>query len=169
MTPNIYFKLAGYTVVAASLFGTGWAINGWRLGAELQALKATHAEERAADATAAGLDLAAKVKERDALAQRLADIDAEGSAALRKANDETERLRTCVRNGTCGLRIAAHCPPSVATGPGSAKSPGVDIGAAPVLDPALEQNYFALRTNIIGGEAKLTACQTSLAAFTAIP
>lgn len=158
-------KPYAYAVVAAALFGAGFAVNGWRLGATVADLKAQHSKTVADAATAAGKQLAKVTAERDALAGQLSTIDTEMTALQKGKKDAEEKLRLAVRSGAVGLRVAATCPAVNAAPTGTAQGIGLDSGTAPVLNPAAEQDYFALRQNIIDGESKLTACQRSLGAF----
>jgi hypothetical protein len=62
MIAALFTRLAPYKLpfmagaglaVGVLAFGAGWVVNGWRLGNELSRLKATHAQEKAAQATGA--------------------------------------------------------------------------------------------------------------------
>lgn len=158
-------KPYAYAAVAAALFGAGWAVNGWRLGTAVADLKAQHSDAVAKAATAAGKQLADVTADRDRLAGKLSDIDTDMTALKKGKKDAEDKLRLAVRSGAVGLRVAATCPAVNAAATGTAQGIGLDSGTAPVLDSAAEQDYFALRQNIIDGETKLTACQTSLGAF----
>lgn len=151
-----------YAAVAVALFGAGAAVNGWRLGTAVETLKRQHAEAVGAAATAAGKQLAEAVATRDALALRLSGIDAAGTEELQKVKNENDSLRRRVSSGTIGLRVAATCPAVNSPAASTAKSGRLDSGAAAVLNPAAEQDYFALRENIVEGESKLATCQQSL-------
>ena len=50
---KLQLAIGAGAVAAALCFGAGWAINGWRLGAELASEKAARAQDRAAQARAA--------------------------------------------------------------------------------------------------------------------
>jgi hypothetical protein len=50
---RMLFMLGAGAIAAAVTFGAGWAVNSWRLGAELADLRAKHAQEQATQATAA--------------------------------------------------------------------------------------------------------------------
>lgn len=54
-----HLKAIAAVVIVAAAFGSGWTANGWRLGADLSDLKATHASEQATQATAAMTDMKA--------------------------------------------------------------------------------------------------------------
>ena len=145
----------------------GWTAATWRKDAQIATIKNEHATELAA-ATSQALALQ---QERDAarstLAAKLSTVDAEGVRALKKAQNETDRLRTCVRNGTCGVRVEATCPPaSGSVLPSTATNSGVDSGAGARLTPEAEQDYFNLRTDIKRVQTKLSACQAAAANLT---
>lgn len=158
--PRLYL-VAGALAVA---FGAGWAGNGWRLGGRLENLKAEHSEAVATAARTALNAQRALDDKRDALAATLAGIDSAESLRLKAANDETNRLRACIADGTCGLRLAATCPAASAVVPGAAPGGRVDTGAGAQLTPAAQRDYFALRDGIARAQAKLTACQAALRA-----
>ncbi len=169
MTPATARTLIQLAIVGGVLvvtFGAGWAVNGWRLGTKVEALKAEHSAAAAAAATKAGEQLAEVVAERDALANKLDQVDHAGTNELKRLKDENETLRRRVAAGTVGLRVAGTCPAVNTPTTGTAQGGGMDSGAAPVLTATAEQDYFALRENITSGETKLTACQRSLVELT---
>lgn len=148
-------KPYAYAAIAAALFGAGWAVNGWRLGATID-------RERAAAVTASAAELKRLTAERDVLAGKLAAIDTTGNKELERLKNENDTLRRSVASGAVRLRVAAVCPANTASPtPGSS----VDSGTAAVLDTVAEQDYFTLRDNIGQTETKLTACQDALKAF----
>jgi prophage endopeptidase len=158
-------KLAIAAGALAVAFGAGWAVNGWRVGTKVADLKASHAQAVETAATAAAAQLAAAYADRDAKQDELNRIAADGLANLKKANDETERLRRCVADGSCGLRIRATCPANPPGVPTAADGASVGAGTGAVLDTAAGQDYFALRANIARTEETLTTCQKALQAF----
>lgn len=155
-------KAAIYAAVAALVFGAGWTANGWRLGAKLDAYKA---EQAGAVATANASALALQKRldnERDGRAVELAAIDTLHAGQLKKEQDETKRLRTCIDNGTCGLRVNTIGPACPSAVPGPADSGSVDTGAGTRLTPAAERDYFSLREGLARQRNKLAACQDAL-------
>lgn len=150
MTLRLWLAAAGL----AAAFAAGWAANGWRLGAN-------HAAEALARSQATVRWMEAADAERLALQTKLTASDDAAAAKLRSAQDETNRLRDCLRAGTCGLRVnvaAPRCPDLPEAAPGA----GVDSAAGARLDPDAESAYFALRDGIDRVQAKLTACQGRL-------
>lgn len=154
MTPGLYLRLGGLILALAGAFWAGWAGNGWRLNAE-------NDRERLELAKQAARQLDAMTADRDAKAAELATSNDKHLAELQGAQNETNRLRDCLRTGSCGLRVAATCPdyPSV---PQATAAPGVDSGTRAELTPDAESAYFALRDGIDRTEAKLAACQDEL-------
>ena len=159
MNPQIIIALA---IAAASALG-GWTANGWRLGAEIQALEAKHANAVADAEAETNRRLIALTNERDAKATRLASVDAKYTAQLTKARHENKTLAHRLAAGTTGLRIAATCPASPAQGTGAAESSSLDSPAGAVLDASAKRAYSALRDGITTTETTLAACQKSLA------
>lgn len=151
--------------IAALGFSGGWIFNGWRLGAELQTIHATHAQERADQAEAFTQRRTALAQERDALADRLHLVDTTKTAQLTKAQNENKSLAARIAAGSVGLRIDATCS-SAGTGQAeSAESSGVDSPAGAQLSAVAGQAYSALRESITTTEITLQACQGALAEF----
>lgn len=150
-------------VIALAGFAAGWVGNGWRLGAELQSLHASHAQERADQAEAFSQRRTALAQERDALADRLHQADQIHTAQLQKARHENKTLADRLAAGTTGLRVDATCAPATSGPTQAAESGGVDPGAGAELTATARQAYSALRENISATEVTLAACQSSLA------
>lgn len=165
---DLRLAAAGAALLAA--FGAGWAVNGWRVGAEVDRLKSEHAAS-VATANRSALVLQQRLDaERDRQAAELAAIDAAGQARLRSAQDENDRLQRCIADGTCGLRVnvtRGACP--AGTVPGAAPTSSVDSGAGAELTPDARRNYFALRNGLGRVHAKLDACQDALRKVTGAP
>jgi len=130
-------KVYASLIALALGFGGGWMVNGWRLDAKAQAerLGAAKATIRLTDGLAATND--------------------ENLAKLEKSQNETNRLRDCLRTGTCGLRIHTICPTT-------APSASVDTGEGAELAEPARRAYFALRDAIDKHQAQLDACQDQL-------
>jgi prophage endopeptidase len=161
MNPQILIALA---IAAASALG-GWTANGWRFGAEIQALKAEHSKTIADAQAEANKRLITLVNERDAKATRISAIDAKYTAQLSKARNENKTLADRLADGSVRLRIAASCPDSTAEGTGTAQGSSVDSGAGAILEAPARLAYTALVDGIITTENTLAACQKSLAEF----
>jgi len=141
-------------LIAASVaFLVGWTANGWRLNS-------AHNAEAAARTKAYLAEVAKVTGERDALTLKLSARDDDNLTKLKKAQDETTRLRDCVRTGTCGLRVRVSYP--APQSPDAPACTGVDTGTGSRLDGAAESAYFALRDGIDRAGTQLTACQDQL-------
>lgn len=151
--------------IAALGFAGGWVSNGWRLGLEIQAIHAAHAQEDAARATAALEQRAVLAKERDALAERLHLVDTTKTAQLTKARNENQALADRIAAGAVGLRVDATCTGAGSGQTESAEGGGVDSPAGAQLSAAAGSAYSALRENIATTEVTLQACQGALAEF----
>ena len=158
---DIRMAAAGAALLAA--FGAGWTVNGWRVGAKVDRIKA---EQSAAVATANRSALVLQQRlhaEQESKAAELAAIDAAGQTRLRSAQDENDRLQRCIAAGTCGLRVnvvRSACP--AGSVPGAAAASGVDFGAGTELASDARQDYFTLRNGLGRVHAKLDACQQAL-------
>jgi hypothetical protein len=82
--------LGAGALTAALAFGAGWAVNGWRLGAELADLRAKHAQEQVTQATAAVSTLRADAA---AIHQAAAEYAGIQSALAPKITALTKELR----------------------------------------------------------------------------
>lgn len=162
-----WVKALAIGVVLVAVFGAGARVDNWHMTARLEKLKAEDADAAVKTANEALAEQTRRYAAHLAEVQKVAAIDKAELAKLKGAQDENDRLRACVRNGTCGLRIHASCPVSA---PGSvptpSASPGVDTGTSPGLDATAEWNYFALRDGIIKFQAALAACQATLKTIT---
>lgn len=154
------FKTAAVValVAGALAFVGGYKVADWRLTAKANG-EALQREKKALD------DLATMTADRDRLAGLLATANDAHIDELRKAQDETNRLRDGLRNGSIGLRIAGKCPAAPAT-----ESPAgsrVDTGTGTELAEPARRAYFALRDGIDRASAQLAACQDELRLRTA--
>lgn len=166
MTSAAYIRLAIAVAALAAAGATGWFVNGWRLNSEIAELQRQHAQAMFVASEAAARELAKVTAERDAIQATFNGLDAAGLAKLKGDADETERLRTCVRNGTCGLRIRASCPTNTPNVPGAPQGGGLDTGTGSRLDANAESDYFALRGGISRIQNKLATCQAALGCMT---
>lgn len=140
-----------------------------RLSGEQAAHAKTVADHATAGEKAAERALALQQerdKARDDLATALSSIDTRQNAKLKDAENENSRLNSCLRRGTCGLRVAAVCPIPGSVMPTAATGGGVDSGAGARLDAGAEPAYLAVRSGINRVQTKLAACQQSLSVLT---
>lgn len=160
----------GIAVIAA---GGAYAMHHWDAGeiaeqktayAQLQAAHAD-ADKVRADQYAAGLK--AEQDKRIALESQFSDLQQQHQKELDDAKTENDRLRTCMRDGTCGLRLNAVCQPGAAQAPGvpqAAAGAGTGNGVVARLTEDAERNYFALRDGIAKLRSIAGACQDTLKA-----
>lgn len=153
MIPDIKSLALAVLIAGALGFGGGYKVADWRFTAQANG----EALERARRAEKA---LATVIIERDALAGALAAKNDKNLTALKDAQNETNRLRDCLRAGTCGLRVAVAC--TNPAGPQSPARPGVDSGTGAELAEPARRAYFALRDGIDRSSAQLAACQDEL-------
>lgn len=143
-------------------FAAGWYVQGERGDAALATLQSEHSTALAAAEHNARVAQEALNDERDQWNIERGRVADEALEKVRLANVETNRLRDCIADGTCGLRVAAKCPASRPADVPQAGTPGrVDHGAAPELDADARRNYFALREGIALITRQLEACQQS--------
>lgn len=128
----------------------------WRvesLGESLElANKAVLQSERRAESLRATLTL-----QRE-LATDTAKIDTDYQAEVKDAQDEAERLRRCIADGTCGLRVAATC----VRVDRAATTAGEPDAGTPRLTAAAERAYPALVAGLKTQRAQITGLQKQL-------
>lgn len=153
MIPDIKTAVVVALVVGVAAFGGGYKVADWRLTAKAtaEALERAQRAEKARDEA---------IIERDRLAGKLATANDQHTDELRKAQNETNRLRDRLRDGSIGLRIAGTCP-RVGEAQGPAR-PGVDSGTGAELAEPARRAYFSLREGIDRASAQLAACQDEL-------
>lgn len=162
---DILLKIAAVVALLAVGFSTGWTVNGWRMGTEVQSLKAQH-EKTVSDASEiANQRLIALTKEHDAKAERLANIDLDATQKLTKVQNENKILAARLAAGSVGLRISATCDAATGRSTEAAQGASLGSGTSATLDSAAGQAYSALRQGITDTEGKLTACQRMLSEF----
>lgn len=150
-------------------FGAGWVTQGWRADARVATIEA---ERSRAVAAANASTLAAQRAldgERDRKAVELSEIDQAGTRRLNEVQDENDRLKRCVADGTCGVRIRTvtrACPAGDV--PGAATAGSVDLGTEAELAPDLRPLVLDLRRGIEETEVTLQKCQQSLDALTKV-
>jgi hypothetical protein len=162
----LYVRIAAVVLVAALCFGTGWKVNGWRLGTVAAGLQVQEAHERA-DALAAALRAAKVNRERaEALQAQLAGISATGYAALRKGEHENDNLRNAVATGASVVRVHGLNCPGTADVPPAVAGRGVDSGGGAALDVGTGQTFLSVRAVAGRISAKLETCQRTLGCIT---
>lgn len=150
-----YIKAIAAAALAAFLFGAGWMVNGWRWDAKLAELRSTHSETLTTIATKTreAAD-AVRTFERQ-VALSLAAADAKHTGELNAQKAETQRLRDCVRAGTCGVRVITRYvdqPVDARSADAASGSVGSD---AVTLDGPVSERVLDLRDSIAEDEAKL--------------
>lgn len=150
--------IAGF-VGAAVAAAAVWTVQSWRYDAQIATLKTRHATtlQAISDKTAKAYE--AVVKYEAQVQQDLADKDTRHYQELTHEKAETDRLRACVRAGTCGVRIIAAAPGAHAcTGPQDAAAGDVGNGAVE-LDAEAASRVLDLRESVHADAAKLAYLQ----------
>jgi hypothetical protein len=148
-------------LIAALLVAAGAYVTHAVDAKKIATLQASYANQESERNKQLLSDYATAVQQRDAM-QKSADAAALDAAnKLKVANDETEKLRTCVNSGNgCGLRVHVVTR-IVASASGAAMPEAASDSAAgyAFLAPDAGSAYFALRSAINAVEAQLTACK----------
>ena len=135
-------KLLGIALGAALAFGAGWLVNGWRLGGQ----HAAELAQRDRQALAVAEQVMAIGRAANAA---ISTADAKAWKGLEDDKKELRRLRGCVADGTCGVRLIA----------GEGRNRSSDPGAGSVghdtveLDPDLQRRILDHR-EAIGEDTK---------------
>ena len=141
-------KAIAAAVLAAFLFGSGWLVNGWRLTGQ-------HAQELA-QRDQQDLVVAEQVMAigREANAS-ISTADAKAWKGLEDDKKELRRLRGCVADGTCGVRLIAG-----QSGHGASDSSPGSVGHDTVeLDPDVQRRVLDHREAIGEDAAKIDYLQ----------
>ncbi len=104
LTINPLPLLAGAALAAAVGFGSGWAINGWRLSADVAETKADAAEARAVAANAALDQLAGRLETMNT-ATTAAQLDVSTLAA------KMDQIRKDQKNAQVQAPLPVDCKP----------------------------------------------------------
>lgn len=154
-----YAKTISALVVLAAAFAAGWTAQGWRADAALARLRQDHAGVLAdiATKTRATADAVRAYERQAGLA--LAAADKKSTEDLNNAKAETQRLRDCVRAGTCGVRIVTrYADQPDGAGPADAATGGVGDDSI-TLDAGVSERVLDLRDAIAEDQAKLEYLQ----------
>ena len=140
------------TLIAAALLAlglaVGWTAQGWRKNAELAELRQERATElrQIAEKTAATVT-AVRVAEK-AANDAISAADKKSTERIAKNDEETSRLRECVRLGTCGVRIVTRVVRESGGSGAADSSPGSVGHAAVELDQDVQQRVLDLRESV---------------------
>lgn len=110
------------------------------------------------DAKAASLRVTMRIS-RELITEYQA-AEAEYQKEKTDAQDEADRQRRCLADGTCGVRVNATCP-SVRVGRSAAAATGSDAGA-PELTAAAGWNFSALQQGLKEQRAQIKGLQGAL-------
>lgn len=143
----------------AIAFAGGWLVQGWRMSSQIADLKLEHSEQALAMADAAkqiGIKANAAISEADQRAWK----------GLENDKAELRRLRGCVADGTCGVRLITKYVPTDSGG--SDSSPG-SVGHDTIeIAPDVQRRVLDLREAIDQDRRKIEYLQAySLACWQA--
>jgi len=146
-------------LVLAGAFAAGWTAQGWRAGTLLAQVRQDHASVLAdiATKTQAAAETVRTYERQTALA--LAAADKKSTEELSNAKAETQRLRDCVRAGTCGVRIVTHYVDQP-SGAGRTDAAASGVGDDSItLDAGVSESVLDLRDTIAEDIAKIDYLQ----------
>lgn len=142
----------------------GWVVHGIFIDRKVSQLQLQQTQQDAAD-LAAALKTAKEMQDKgDALQDKINAQDVQYTKQLQDEKNETQTLRDCITNGTCGLRIHATCKADpLHTGAHMSHTAttsrlGDDTG--PQLTGDAQQAYYSLRDGLATVTKQLTACQS---------
>lgn len=155
----IYSHLIAAAAAAVVATSATWWLQSTRYTAQIATLQRDHAQvlQGIADKTARAY--AAVQRYSAATNTHLAELDSRHQQELSDAQSETNRLRACVRAGTCGVRIITRVAPAAACDR-APDQPASGMGdAAVALDAAAAERVLDLRESIQSDAAKLAYLQ----------
>lgn len=131
--------------LVAIVFGGGWTVNGWRLSGQ-------HAQELAKRDREA-LAMAEAVKEIGIRSNEIiSQADAKGVKGIQDAKAETARLRKCIADGSCSVRLKTDNPEQQSASLDAASSLG---NAASGISPSTAGRVLNLWDAVESDAAKL--------------
>lgn len=150
-----------YLLAAMGALGLALILALWRIDNVTADRDAARDAVTVSDAKVASLRVTLRLQRE--LAEDQAAIETTYIEEKQSAEDEADRLRRCLADGTCGLRVAATCPAMRVDGARAAVAEP-DAGS-PRLDAAAERAYPALVAGIKAQRAQIIGLQTKLIAL----
>lgn len=132
-------------------FGSGWIVQGIRWDNDVQERDLATATAISANVGAVNQQLIASRAQTEAIRATFIEYKA-------GKENETSALERAVADGTNRLRVKASCPAVRADG----TVPGGTVSGTAELDPAVRQDYFALRRGLDRQYAELQFCRSEL-------
>lgn len=145
--------MPGYGYVTAFLIGAGaaWYVQGLRWENDVASIRHDSDVAIAANVDAVNQQLIASRAQTEAIRQTFIEYK-------QGKENETSALERAVADGTKRLRVKAICPAVPADG----TVPGGTVSGTAELDPAVRQDYFALRRGLDRQFAELQFCRSEL-------
>lgn len=147
-----------YLMAAMGALGLALILALWRIDNVTADLDAARDAVTESDAKAASLRVTMRLQ-RELITDYQA-AEAEYQKEKTDAQDEADRLRRCLADGTCGLRVNAICP-SVRVDRSIAVAGEPDAGA-PELTAAAGWDYSALQQGLKEQRAQIKGLQKAL-------
>lgn len=145
--------MPGYGYVTALLIGAGaaWYVQGLRWENDVASIRHDSDVAIAANVDAVNQQLIASRAQTEVIRATFIEYKA-------GKENETSALERAVADGTKRLRVKASCPAVPADGTVS----GGAVSGTAELDPAVRQDYFALRRGLDRQYAELQFCRSEL-------
>lgn len=140
-----------YAAVALSAFLAAWYVQGLRWENDVASIRHDSDVAIAANVDAVNQHLIASRAQTEAIRATFIEYKA-------GKENETSALERDVADGTKRLRVKASCPTVRADG----TVPGGAVSGTAELDPAVRQDYFALRRGLDRQYAELQFCRSEL-------
>ena len=151
-------RMVAISVALVLAFAAGSAVQGWRMGMQLQEQRTQHAQKLQDIAEKTATALTAVRKYERLTATHLAETDRQKTEEINAAKSETNRLRRCIAAGTCGVRLISTAGTASSRGAADAAAPGMDNEAA-AIHGDLQQRVLDLRDAIVEDSAALEYLQ----------
>lgn len=149
----------------------GWQANGWRLGNQLATAEAAHQHTLGEIARAAASQLQAQQTQRQALEQRLAELDTTHQQEITHAQAAADQLAADLAAARRRLSVRINPATCASSLPATTPAPDLDDGAGARADlhPATAAGVVRVTGRADQCRARLTALQDWVRTATAKP
>ena len=165
-------RVIALAIVAALLFGSGWAANGWRLGEQVALTEKSHSDTMGEIARASARQLSDQLDARLLLERQLSDIDSTKHKELTDAQAENERLRRLYSGAVAErkrLRIEARIAAADLVVSSTSGAGSLGDGASVELSDRAGSTVWNIRSAMISDQKKLEYLQDYVRRITAAP
>lgn len=167
ISPWVHVSALGVAVLLGA--GAAWGVRSLVADADLAQLTSDYAIA-AQNASDAALEKQNQLNaDKEALAMAISLNAVESALQKRKDDDEIERLRVGLGNGTGRVYVKASCPTSPSNLPGTPTNGSRAAGGAAELDADARSTYLVFRAGVKEQYRLLMKCRADLSLRTGTP